>query len=77
MWKPAEEQSRFAGTGLTTLPPEIGQLTALTTLTSTQPLTTLPPEIGQLTALTDALPRRQPAHDAAAGDRPTHGLDDA
>ena len=38
-------------------------------------LTTLPPEIGQLTALTHALPQAQPAHDAAAGDRPTHGLD--
>ena len=39
--------------GLTTLPPEIGQLTALTELwLSDNQLTTLPPVIGQLTALT-------------------------
>ena len=39
--------------GLTTLPPEITQLTALTSLNlSRNTLTTLPPEIGRLTALT-------------------------
>ena len=39
---------------LSTLPPEIGQLTALTTLhLSENQLSTLPPEIGQLTALTE------------------------
>ena len=38
--------------GLTTLPPEIGQLTALTVVNlRNNRLTTLPPEIGQLTAL--------------------------
>ncbi|MBI5819461.1 MAG: leucine-rich repeat domain-containing protein [Verrucomicrobia bacterium] len=38
--------------GLTTLPPQIGQLTALTDLLlSGNQLTTLPPQIGQLTAL--------------------------
>ncbi len=42
------------GLGLKTLPPEIGQLTALTTLDlQRNQLTTLPPEIGQLTALTE------------------------
>jgi len=39
--------------GLTQLPPEISQLTALTVLSlSNNQLSTLPPEIGQLTALT-------------------------
>src|SRR5258708_5771276 len=39
--------------GLTTLPPEIGQLKDLTELDlMLNQLTTLPPEIGQLTALT-------------------------
>ena len=43
----------LAKLGLTTLPPEIGQLTALTTLyLDGNQLTTLPSEIGQLTALT-------------------------
>src|SRR2546425_92775 len=49
-----EKQSRLDlnGLGLTTLPPEIGQLTALTALyLHDNQLTTLPPEIGQLTAL--------------------------
>jgi internalin A len=41
------------GLGLTTLPPEIGQLIALTELLLySNQLTTLPPKIGQLTALT-------------------------
>ena len=40
------------GLGLTTLPPEIGQLTALEYLyLGSNQLTTLPPEIGQLSAL--------------------------
>ena len=39
--------------GLTLLPPEIGQLTALTQLSLfSNQLSSLPPEIGQLTALT-------------------------
>jgi len=47
------------GLGLTMLPPEIGQLTALTSLhLSDNQLTTLPPEIGQLTALTSLDLRR-------------------
>jgi internalin A len=42
----------FTKMGLTKLPPEIGQLTALTELSiNSNELTTLPPEIGQLTAL--------------------------
>lgn len=41
------------GLDLTSLPPEIGELTALTTLElNYNQLTTLPPEIGKLTALT-------------------------
>ncbi|MEA3324993.1 MAG: leucine-rich repeat domain-containing protein, partial [Euryarchaeota archaeon] len=41
------------GNYLTTLPPEIGKLTSLTTLNlSYNPLTALPPEIGELTSLT-------------------------
>jgi hypothetical protein len=41
--------------GLTQVPPEIGQLTALTQLAlHNNQLTSLPPEIGQLTALTGA-----------------------
>jgi len=41
---------------LTALPPEIGQLTALTGLSvADNQLTALPPEIGQLTALTRLL----------------------
>jgi len=55
-----EERQRSGGTyldlsgmGLTHLPPEIGQLTALTELhLGANQLATLPPEIGQLTALT-------------------------
>ena len=44
----------LSGNQLTTLPPEIGQLTALTRLNLfDNQLTTLPPEIGQLTALTE------------------------
>ena len=44
------------GMGLTTLPPEIGQLTALTELRLyNNQLSTLPPEIGQLTALRELL----------------------
>ncbi len=44
----------LGGLGLTTLPPEIGQLTALTTLwLHNNKLKTLPPEIGQLTALSE------------------------
>jgi internalin A len=42
------------GMGLTTLPPQIGQLTALTKLRlAYNRLTILPPQIGQLTALTE------------------------
>ena len=42
------------GLGLTALPPEIGQLTAVTELSlEGNQLTALPPEIGQLTALTE------------------------
>jgi len=44
----------LSGLGLTTLPPEIGQLTALTRLDlNNNQLTSLPPEIGRLTALTE------------------------
>ena len=43
----------LSGQRLTTLPPELGRLTALTRLDlANNRLTTLPPEIGQLTALT-------------------------
>jgi len=43
----------LSGNELTTLPPEIGLLTSLTTLyLSENELTMLPPEIGQLTGLT-------------------------
>ncbi|OYW77555.1 MAG: hypothetical protein B7Z37_03775 [Verrucomicrobia bacterium 12-59-8] len=43
----------LSGLGLTTLPPEIGQLTALTSINLTSNyLSALPPEIGQLTSLT-------------------------
>lgn len=43
----------LVGTGLTALPPEIGQLTVLTDLRlSNNQLTALPPEIGQLVGLT-------------------------
>jgi internalin A len=43
----------LSGLGLSSLPPEIGQLTALTQLhLSSNELISLPPEIGQLTALT-------------------------
>ncbi|HEX7635330.1 MAG TPA: hypothetical protein VF427_08640, partial [Noviherbaspirillum sp.] len=43
----------LSGLGLTRLPPEIGQLTALTRLNlGGNQLSTLPTEIGQLTALT-------------------------
>lgn len=46
-------QLDLSNLGLTTLPPEIGQLTSLTELNLYgNQLTTLPPEIGQLTALT-------------------------
>ncbi len=51
-----EKYLNLIGLGLTTLPPEIGQLTALTLLQlQRNKLTTLPPEIGQLTALTHLL----------------------
>jgi len=44
----------LSGSGLTTLPTEIGSLTALTSLDiSSNQLTSLPTEIGSLTALTD------------------------
>jgi internalin A len=44
----------LGGLGLSSLPPEIGQLTALTALyLHSNQLSSLPPEIGQLTALTE------------------------
>jgi internalin A len=46
----------LSGIGLTTLPPEIGQLSALMTLyLANNKLTTLPPEISQLSALTELI----------------------
>ena len=48
-----ETRLKLGAMGLTHLPPEIGQLTALRELDLSQnQLTSLPPEIGQLTALT-------------------------
>ncbi|MEK6257634.1 MAG: leucine-rich repeat domain-containing protein [Planctomycetota bacterium] len=48
-----ETELDLSGLGLSTLPPEIGQLTALTTLElHRNQLSALPPEIGQLAALT-------------------------
>ena len=49
----AQTSLDLSGLGLITLPPEMGQLTALTALfLGDNRLTVLPPEIGQLTALT-------------------------
>ncbi len=49
-----ETMAVFNGIGLSILPPEIGQLSALTALhLHNNQLRTLPPEIGQLSALTE------------------------
>ena len=63
--------------GLTTLPPEIGQLTALTQLDlCDNQLTSLPPEIGQLTVLTQLDLSDNQLDESAAGDRPAHGAEE-